>query len=273
MKKVKINVPAKINLYLKVNEQLPNGYHNLCMVNGRLENLFDTIYIKENKTKNTIKFSHGIKIEDKDNICLKIVNDISSLYNINKKYNIYIRKRIPLGSGLGGGSMDAASIYKYILNDNNIVIPLDEQINFLMKYGSDIPYGLYDSICLVEGLGEKITPLNANIKDQAYIVLPNIYISTKQVFENYKKTNNNELDKNTILSNINNNYKEILFNDLESTSFKINNELISIKSLLDSIGKNTMSGSGSSFILFIDDRESLKLLKRTHYKVIKTFIK
>lgn len=251
---------AKINIRLNVLGKNENNYHELSMVNAKvsLADEIEIILAKENAVKYSLEELNNLE----NNLCLNVLNEITSNYNIKERYNIYIKKNIPLGAGLGGGSSDVACIINALDEMHNLNLNLEEKIKIGLKYGADVPYCLIDDVALVEGIGEKITPLNVKFKERVVIVYPNIFVSTKDVFSKVKKygtkSNNTEFEK---LIN-NREYKSLLINDLEEPSFELQPELKNIKQNLEKIGNTVMSGSGSSMLVFINNDEQLeKIIK------------
>ena len=149
--------------------------------------------------------------------------------------------------GCGGLSAKTLTLIKYINEEHNLNLSINDLINIGIKFGADIPYCLFNGPCIVKGIGEKIEEVELNLKEDLIIVNPNIYISTKEVFINNKKISDR--------SNIDlENYLDYLENDLEEAAFTVSKELRDVKEYLVSLDvkKVVMSGSGSTFILFVD---------------------
>lgn len=176
--------PGKINLFLYINKKRKDGYHNIQTLMHFLK-YGDKIKIKKRKD-NKIKIIEKVKkIPLKKNIILKAANILKkhSQKKFNKEYgaDIYIDKILPIGSGLGGGSSNAATtiialnyIWKTNFKDKFL-------IKISKKLGADIPFFLKGKSSFVEGIGDKILPIK--IKEQwNLIIYPNISISTKKIF-------------------------------------------------------------------------------------------
>ena len=108
-----IKAYAKVNLKLKIVGKLDNGYHELDMINVKIS-LHDSIYIKESQTTK-IEYSN-YKISEEEDTIYKMVISLKKKFPQLPDLKIYIKKRIPVGFGLGGMSSDAAAILNY-LND------------------------------------------------------------------------------------------------------------------------------------------------------------
>lgn len=256
---MKIKAYAKLNLALAVKDALPNGYHDLFMINSRI-NLFDIIYIRKSK-KGKFRMNKEL-CSTEDNLGYKAMRLIKEKYNINSNYSIYIKKRIPSGAGLGGGSADAASIIEAILKLENIDYKKEDLIDASSSLGADVPYCLFKEKCIVTGIGEKIEKLN--FKKDYFVLLasPNLSFSTKQIFENHKQ-NDSEARIETILANIDDPIK-YLFNDLEISAKELYPEykLDEMKSCMIELGAvaSLMTGSGSSMygLFELEDKSKIK---------------
>lgn len=250
---------AKINIRLNVLGKNEFNYHNLSMINAKIS-LCDEINIEES-CYNIVTYSLDILNNLENNLCLNVLNEMCDKFNINKRYNIYIKKNIPLGAGLGGGSSDVAAIINLIDELHSLNMTLSEKIEIALKYGADVPYCLINELALVEGIGEKLTLFTTKLKQRIVVVYPNIFVSTKDVFKNvnkYSKANNKETFE-MLLSN--KEFNKILYNDLEEPSFILEPRLKIIKDNLSKIGLTIMSGSGSSMLVFIDNDEQYALIK------------
>ena len=152
---MKYKAYAKINLRLNVLGKNEFNYHNLSMLNAKIS-LADELEIIES-TKNEVEYSVDSLNSLENDICLNVLNELIDEFKIKKRYHIYIKKNIPLGAGLGGGSSDVACIINAISELNKLNLTIEEKIKIGIKYGADVPYCLVNDISLVEGIGEKIT--------------------------------------------------------------------------------------------------------------------
>lgn len=253
---------AKINVRLNVLGMNEKKYHNLSMVNAKIS-LADEIEIIEAK-ENEVAYSVEELNQLENDVCLNVLNEMIYNFNIEKRYHIYIKKNIPMGAGLGGGSSDVACIINAINDLHDLNLSLEDKIKIGLKYGADVPYCLIDDVALVEGIGEKITLLNVCFKERIVVVYPNIFVSTKNVFSKVRKYSIKN-EKAEIEKYINNkDYKRLLINDLENPSFELNPKFKEIKDTLSAIGSTIMSGSGSSMVVFVDNNEQLNIITKIY---------
>ena len=233
---------AKVNLILKVNNKLDSGYHNLQMINAFID-LYDEIEIVESDI-DLVEYINSDINKDED-IVLKGLKLFKNIYNIEKSYKIRITKNIPIASGMAGGSSDISTVIKYLCSIHNINID-DNLINSLKQIGTDIIYMLYDGVRYVEGIGDIVDKNTIDIEEEFVIVNPNIKVKTPEVFKNNKKTSS-YINKEELINNVKNKEYE---NDLEESSFNLDNRLYILKEKLSQIGKTIMSGSGSTMMIF-----------------------
>lgn len=272
---------AKINLNLNIINKRKDHYHNL---NSDLifANLYDTISITPKNTKNNkIKliingpFKNKLDKNIQENIIYKSALYFMKKYQIDNDLIINLNKNLPIASGLGGGSADAAATLRKLSEIFNISKKSFNK-HFLQdisnKLGSDIPACIFSNSLNIKGTGEKIFKLPVNIKKilnrNTYIILvnTNINISTKLVFNNWK--NNHNL---TNIFNINKKYPKIGVNDLKSAAEHIDTSIILIQKLLsyqEGIKFYGMSGSGGTcFGIF--NNKSLGIKAKNNIKKIR----
>ena len=272
MKFNKIQSFAKINLTLKILKKLPNGYHEIESLISKIS-LADEILIKEvNSKKNKItfngNFSSGISNSNTISKLLKILIDQNHIKN--KKFNIKIKKNIPQSSGMGGGSMNAASILNYFIKKKMIKTTKKGLIKIANKIGSDVILGLYDSPVILHGK-QYIKKIKQKLKFHLIIIKPNFGCSTKMIYDKHRgftkslfiKSNKIKLEDLQKVSN----------NDLEITAFNKYPILKRIKSFmqnLENIYFVGMTGSGSTIIgYFLKKNAALKakkILKKKYKK-------
>ena len=252
-----IKAYAKVNIRLEVVGKLPNGYHDLTMVNCKVD-FYDTLEI-ETAHKNQVTFSKDYLNHIDYNYCLYILDEMVEKYHIPHQ-KIYINKNIPDGAGLGGGSSDAAAIINYLDSKYRLKMSIDEKIALGLKYGSDIPYCLYNCACFVQGSGEIITPINDYFSTIVFLIMPGIHLSTKEVFS---KVNHQSkpIEYENVCKLFEANYIEpLMYNDLEPIAFKMNKRLAEIKRILEPYGKASMSGSGSTIFFIPKENYSVEAL-------------
>ena len=189
MKQFKINSFCKINLSLRVLKKLDSGLHSIRTL-ITFCNLHDIITISKIKSQNDkIIFSGKFKnkINRKSNTISKILKLLRKEKIIKKhSFKIDIKKNIPHGSGLGGGSSNAASLLKFLNLNMKLKLNKKKLIKLTSKIGFDVPICLEKKNTLLTGKKDEILRLKRNFGLNILIVYPNIICSTKKIYNKNK---------------------------------------------------------------------------------------
>ena len=277
MNKVIINSNAKVNIGLKVLKKREDGYHDIVTVFQEI-NLFDIISISKKSKGCDFNSNATWLMNDKTNLCVIAYEAMKKKFDIDG-VDIDLTKNIPKGSGLGGGSSNAASIMKGIRELYSLNISDKELEDIASQIGADVPFFIRGSIQLGEGIGDRLTPLKINISGKYLIIIPDTEIDTSWAYSKFKK----DLDSSILpinfasLSNekaISLDKLKFFENDFESIVVPTYPEIGKIKEALHALGAGfaSLSGSGSTvFGIFNDD---LSLDKASSYfsPKYKTFI-
>lgn len=245
--------PAKINLFLKIVGKRQNGFHELQSV-FQLIDLYDEIFIRVRKDGQINFINESKKISENNDLGLKAAKLI--LHGKQSGVDIYLKKNIPIGAGLGGGSSDAATILMGINNLCDLKLSKKELMDIGLKLGADVPFFVFGENAWVEGVGESVRKIIIP-KSTYYICYPNFPISTESVFKSFKLT------KDPITMKITSYFSdklEGLNNDLEQT---ITEKYVKMKELLDwmnNFGCAKISGTGSSVFVKIKDINQIQFL-------------
>lgn len=265
---MKILSEAKINLTLDIIGKLPQNYHYLKSIVLKIP-LFDEITV-DHYYKDEIVFENTT-IEN-SNID-KVLSLFFSKIEKKGKFFIKIKKNIPVGSGLGGGSSNAAKLLFLLNKIHNYPYSYEDLISLAEKIGSDVPLFLRnEKLLLIQSKGEKVFPLY--VKDYEFyfsIIYPNIIISTKDVYNEIKQIKANEDKSDKVINKLlkGENFIPFLGNDLEEYALKIKPELKTIKNYLSNYNALNviLTGSGSSFVCFFNSPESLFSLQNHLYLI------
>ena len=256
MKNFKIKSYCKINLSLRVIKKLNNNYHNIISLITFCD-LHDVISISKTKSsKDKISFSGKFKkgINKKSNTVTKILNLLRRAKLLeNQTFKINIRKNIPHGSGLGGGSSNAADLLNYFNSKMKLKLRKKKIKQLANQIGFDVPINLERQNTLLTGKKYEILRLNQKFKLNLLIVYPNLICSTKII---YKKNKKISLSTPQSFFHIKNNKKLINLlknenNDLEEAVIKIYPKVKKIIDYIKSIKGcyfSRITGSGSACI-------------------------
>ena len=256
MKNFKIKSYCKINLSLKVLKKLKNGYHNIMSLITFCD-LHDIISIsKIRSSKDKISFSGKFKkgIDKENNTVTKVLSLLRKNQMVeNQVFKINIQKNIPHGSGLGGGSSNAADLLNYFNSEMRLKLDKKKIKRLASKIGFDVPISLERRNTFLSGKKDEIIRLNQKFKLNLLIVYPGLICSTRKI---YKKNRKMSLLKPQSFFYLKNNKKLINFlknehNDLEKVVTKVYpkiNEIISYIKSQKGCYFSRITGSGSACI-------------------------
>jgi 4-diphosphocytidyl-2-C-methyl-D-erythritol kinase len=282
--KICVKSPAKINLHLEIIGKREDGYHELAMI---MQNIDLSDYIEfENNQIGEIKLKSDSKdlSLDEDNLIIKAANYIKDISK-NKELgaNIFLKKNIPIGAGLAGGSSNAAAT---LVGLNKLWdLDLDYETIFLLsaKLGSDVPFFIEGGCQFCFGRGEILEKYSSNF-DFGVILLknPNISISTVDTYKKYSQEFCPKYFTETEKTNkIRNDLRVNGFNDFKLSEQRINvkNDLqviverennsvkkaLYLLSNLQNCLSFSMSGSGPTcFALFKDINIASEVFEQNH---------
>ena len=179
---MKLRAYAKINLGLKVLGKRSDGYHELEMIMVNV-NLYDTLKFKKANSISVLMDKNICEMEN--NIVYKTAKFMKEKYSVDKGVNIFIKKRIPDGGGMGGGSSDAANTIVALNKLWGLNLTRKDMYEIAEHLGSDVPFFILNRLSVVKGRGEIVHPINKSIDSKILIALPGLRCSTKNIFENY----------------------------------------------------------------------------------------
>ncbi len=264
--KLKFKTPAKINLGLHIHGKREDGFHEL-------ETIFQMVCLYDDVELELLP--SGIKVEcdtlgvptDHTNLAYKAALLLQKSYQVQGKgVSIRLKKKIPFGAGLGGGSGNAAGVLMGLNRLWNLNIEREKLLTLAAELGSDVPFFLKSPCALGMGRGEQLKALKSCSKFQVLLVFPGFPIATSWVYKNLrlkltKRPNNiSILRKNLSLSDI----KSLglnLYNDLEPVVIQRFPEVQIVKDELRAWGALgvLLSGSGSTVFGIFDDPEKARV--------------
>jgi len=264
VKKFKIKSFCKINLSLRVLKKLSNGYHNIKSLITFCD-LHDLISITKIKGVNDkISFSGSFKkgINSKSNTITNVLCQLRKKNFLQKQaFKIDIQKNIPHGSGLGGGSSNAADVLNFFNSKMCLKLNKDEINKIAYQIGFDTPVSLEKKNTLLTGKKGEILRLNQKFKLNILIVYPNVICSTKKIYAKNKKftlvrsqANFYIKDKNKLIDFLKNEN-----NDLEKTTIKFYPKVRKIINFIKSQNGcyfSRITGSGSACIGIFSNMKS-----------------
>ena len=251
--------PAKLNLSLQVFGKRPDGYHNIRSVMAPVS-LYDEVTVEEAAAGISVECDAPGIPTDAGNSCHKAASLFLAWAGIPAGVRIRIRKTIPPESGLGGGSSDAAATLKGLIALTGKHPSPEALLAMAVRIGADVPFFLPGGPALVEGFGERLTPLPWNVPFHAVIVRPAFGLSTREGYARLGREPGDPPPRGRLpsfrtLSDV----AAVVRNDFEAAWGPSHPEIAAIRRELVSAGAAAagLSGSGSAvFGLFPSEGEA-----------------
>lgn len=237
---------AKINLGLSIIAKREDGYHALESILLPID-FVDILEITKSTDFEFLQTGLAVDGDLDSNLCVKAFHLMQSKFEIGN-VRIHLRKQIPMGAGLGGGSADATFVIKGINELFELKLSDTEMQKMASELGSDCAFFVRNCPQLAEGRGEVLSDIDLDLKGMYLkIINPGIHISTKEAFSNVHKSG----QFGHLIQEIKQpkeNWKSKIQNDFEVHLFKAHPELERIKEACYSEGAfyASMSGSGST---------------------------
>jgi len=179
-----VYAPAKINLVLEVLGK-NNDYHRISSIVQSID-LCDVLNFQLDEE---ICFECAVPSLKRDNVVTQAATLLKESTKCSLGARIELRKHIPWGVGLGGGSSDAAATLLALNELWGLGLPISELVRLASKLGSDVPFFIHKGTALVEGKGERVTPL-PSLPSTSFVLLvpplPKISDKTKQMYNNLR---------------------------------------------------------------------------------------
>ncbi len=271
MKTLRLKAPAKINLYLNVINKRPDGYHDIETVFERLD-LCDEITLTKRKSGVKVICRHKGVPQGEKNLAARAARALLKLADCSSGVQIRIVKKIPVASGLGGASSDAAAV----LSGLNKLLVLKQSRGQLLRLatqlGADVPFFLLSAPRAIgRGRGDVLTKLSSRWKRKNWyiLVLPyGLAVSTRRMYQALRITLTKRPSGVKIiaraleegdLSTLN----KYSYNSFELLLIKKYKEIQKIKQALQSLGAGAtlMSGSGPCVFAICPTRKEAMAIK------------
>jgi len=182
-----IGAPAKINLFLKVLNKRPDGYHNIDSL-FQAVSLFDRIKFTRNEQNNiNIKLKNDIDLTTgDDNLINRTFNHLKNKFSFEGGLDVELEKNIPIAGGLGGGSTDAAATIMACNMLFSLNLKYPEMAEIGLRLGSDIPFFFSSGQARVTGRGEIIKEISLPTDYWLMLVNPGQKVSTATSYSSLK---------------------------------------------------------------------------------------
>jgi 4-diphosphocytidyl-2-C-methyl-D-erythritol kinase len=180
--------PAKLNLFLHVTGRRADGYHELQTVFQLIE-LCDTIGIALREDGRIERLAGSAEVERDSDLTVRAARALQQATGSRLGASLRVRKRIPLGGGLGGGSSDAATVLLALNKLWNCGLSLDELTQLGLALGADVPVFVRGSSAWGQGVGDQLQPVE--LPERWYVIIhPGVAVGTRDVFQSPELTRN-----------------------------------------------------------------------------------
>ena len=261
---------CKINLGLRVIRKREDGYHDIETIFVPIYGLHDELDVRPNPNPSPkgreFEFTQeGLTVdcEAEDNLIVKCYRLMKAKYPKVGNIAVRFKKNIPFGAGLGGGSSDAAHMAIALNELFELGLSQEQLAQVVAVLGADCPFFIYNRPCFAEGIGDKLTPIDLEMKGiRIVLIKPDEGVSTKEAYGGIKPLPEVAGEIQKAVAMMRQKCTEIddtiFVNDFEATVFPKHPAIVAIKKRLLDAGAfyASMSGSGSTvFGLFKDDAE------------------
>lgn len=260
-----ILAPAKINLSLLIAGKRADGFHEIETIMAKID-LFDELLLEPSDTEGIHLLCRGkYSVPDgAENLVHQACLKFCQAGGISPAFKLTLTKNIPTGSGLGGGSSDAAAALIGLNRLSGLALPREQLSEIASELGSDIPFFLGGPLSFCSGRGEKIKKIEKNFNFTAILALPAITVSTKEVYENYRhekglyKSLNSRIKELIEKKNIDL-ISQMCANMLQGSCLGLHGQLGHIGEIMESVcGSGVcLSGSGSAMFCMVADEKTL----------------
>ena len=274
---MKFNAYAKLNILLNIHGKYFNGYHSIESIMMPIS-LYDELDIEiiPNSDDIIIQSTDSTIPTDEGNILYKCGKLFQKHFNILDGFKIILYKNIPVQSGLGGESTDAACFMHFLNNNYNLTLSYESIFYFGRLLSWDVPICYLRRCIYVHDKKEMCEILDVKSKLHFLLVMPEYGISTKTAFENLDKINHKNVDAypliNALLTSPNQAglYVHNCFIQAEPRLMK---EYTNLKKISEQIGFDgvSMTGTGSCFF-FITTKKYILTKGYNYFKNLYPFV-
>ncbi len=277
---VSLKAHAKINIGLRIIGKRSDGYHDIETVFHRV-NPYDEIIIEPSASVTLTCTDPTLPTDDR-NLCVRATQLLKKYTIENRGAAITLKKNIPIGAGLGGGSSDAAATLLGLTKLWELNINEATLHTLALQLGSDVPYFLKEGTAHARGRGEILEYFHLPLPYWIIVVYPNIHISTTWAYSQLRENHQHgPLDpsvslRDAVLAHMHDPQElaKFIFNDFEPVVLHQNETMRFCKISLYAAGAKfaQMSGSGSAFYGFFTDQATAFTAAESFSKKHKVFI-
>ncbi|MCG8380102.1 MAG: 4-(cytidine 5'-diphospho)-2-C-methyl-D-erythritol kinase [Proteobacteria bacterium] len=247
--------PAKLNLFLHITGQRTDGYHLLQTVFQFID-LVDYIDFNILNSDKIVRRSNLPDVKPENDLVIQAAHSLKEYTNCKFGVEINVKKNIPVGGGLGGGSSNAATTLHALNQLWDIKLGVEELASLGLKLGADVPVFIHAHAAWAEGVGEKLTPIEPQ-EDTYLLIYPGCSVNTAGIFRSP------DLTRNTPAITIRAFLEAGGKNDCESVVRDQYEEVTKALDWLSNFAPARLTGTGSClFAVFSSRQEALEVNKQ-----------
>jgi 4-diphosphocytidyl-2-C-methyl-D-erythritol kinase len=244
--------PAKINLFLHITGQRDDGYHELQTAFQFLD-YADSLQFRVQDHSDITLLTPIEGVDNEDNLIIRAARTLQDYAKVSKGVHISIKKRLPLGGGLGGGSSNAATTLVALNDLWQCGLSLDILATLGLTLGADVPVFIHGTAAWAEGIGEVLTKISPP-EPWYVVIMPDCHVSTAEVFSSQELTRDCEpITISRFLSGEGRNICE----DVVVRHYPAVSEALD---WLNQYGQSRMSGTGACLFSSFDSRNQAQVV-------------
>ncbi|MEM1057811.1 MAG: 4-(cytidine 5'-diphospho)-2-C-methyl-D-erythritol kinase [Verrucomicrobiota bacterium] len=258
--------PAKLNLYLHITGKRPDGFHELDMLMVPID-FGDELSVRVESTRGESRIALSCDQPDLpvdgNNLCVRAAEAFLKRYGLQAEVDLQLRKRIPVGAGLGGGSSNGATVLLALRELLKPDASDAELAELAARFGSDTAFFIYQRPAVCRGRGEIIEPRELTQDYQGLLVHPGFGVATPWAYRTYAADPKPGVEGKTTADGF------ALRNDLEPPAFGKHLWLPATKEWFQAqpeVWDALMSGSGSSVFALVEESAAISGLRERFHR-------
>jgi len=256
--------PAKINLRLEILRKREDGYHELRTIFQKIS-LFDTLHFSLTREKGIFITSDCPDLPvDRRNLVYRAIQSVLERVDYPGGIRVEIRKKIPLGAGLGGGSSNAATAIKAMNQLLDMDLSKRSLLTMGVRLGADVPFFFLEGAAIGSGIGERLREIELP-RLWFVLIYPAFEVSTRWVYQNVVLTKRRFRLNIHMLLKTPEGISRTLRNDLEGVVSRKYPQIEAMKKILYSAGAlgASMTGSGPTvFGIFQSEHDASRAARK-----------
>ncbi|MFW6139991.1 MAG: 4-(cytidine 5'-diphospho)-2-C-methyl-D-erythritol kinase [Acidobacteriota bacterium] len=247
---MRVKAFSKINLGLEVLKKRDDGYHNIRTLFQSIS-LYDSININLSPSDEiVVKGSDRSIFWGRDNLVYKAAFIMKEQAMTDRGIRIHVKKNIPSGAGLGGGSSDAAVTLLALNKMLGLNLRKDELKEFGTGLGADVPYFFEGGLCIGTKKGDEVLRMDDLPHLFCLLVLEGTFVSTRSVYKSFGDSLTSRDKESKIIKFLNTRGLDALENDLEETVFQLHPQIEDVKNLVMKMDPVLSLVSGTGAVVF-----------------------